>query len=322
MSGGAPTPVDPSPLAPAGSEAHRLAGVWWLILGLGTFVAVFVLALVVVGLLRRRGDPDPDGPEDEDHPRDQRFVTLGGLVLPVVVLTVAAVATVTTSRALRRPDRREVPVEVVGQQWFWRVRYPGTGVATANELRLPVDRPVDVRLRSVDVIHSFWVPRLAGKVDLIPGQTNHLRFTPTKVGSYRGECAEFCGLQHAHMAFVVVVMPSEAFDRWIRRHDGEPARPATASEAGRGREVFAGASCAGCHTVRGLTTGTQGPDLTLLATRSTIASGTLPNDPVALRAWIRDPDASKPGAKMPPTPEALLTDDQLDELVAYLGTLR
>jgi cytochrome c oxidase subunit 2 len=314
-----PTPRNASPLSPAASEAHRIADVWWLILALAVVVVLVVLGLVVVGLLRRPDDVPADDPHAPDEARDRRFIAIGGLLLPAVVLTIAAVATVTSARALRRPTSGELRVDVTGVQWFWRISYPGTEVATANEIRLPVDRAVLLRLRSEDVIHSLWVPRLAGKVDLIPGQTNELRFTPTKVGTYRGECAEFCGLQHAHMAFVVRVVPRDEFERWVRDH-GRPVGPRPAgTEAAAGEQVFANGTCAGCHTVRGLTDGTRGPDLTDLASRRTIGAGTLPNDPVHLRAWIRDPQEAKPGAHMPPT---LLSPQEIDQLVAYLGTLR
>jgi cytochrome c oxidase subunit 2 len=314
------TSTTPSALDPAGSEAHRLVGVWWLIFALAVGVAVLVLALVVAALVRSPAVRPAD--RAADGARDRRFLLGGGVLMPVAVLGIAAVATVSATQALRRPAAREVRVEVTGVQWFWRIRYQPSGVVSANEVRLPADRPVDLVLRAEDVIHSFWVPQLAGKVDLIPGQTNHLRFTPQRIGVYRGQCAEFCGLQHAHMAFVVRVVPPADFDRWIA--DRTAATGATRAAAGEpdGREVFAANSCAGCHAIDGVSDGTAGPDLSDLGDRTTLAAGTLRNTPEELAGWIRDPSSAKPGAHMPPTPRSVLSDRDLAALVAYLEALR
>ncbi|HEY4376062.1 MAG TPA: cytochrome c oxidase subunit II, partial [Acidimicrobiales bacterium] len=214
----------PSPLSPAGSEASQLAGIWWLLLGLAVAVGVGVLALVLVGLARHPSADHPDNPDDlASDDRDRRFIVLGGLVMPVLVLSVAAVATIRTTQTLRRPSRGQLEVNVTAAQWFWRVQYPDGGITSANEVVLPVDRPVQFTLRSEDVIHSFWVPQLAGKMDVIPGQTNRLAFTPRKVGTYLGECAEFCGLQHAHMRFLVRVVSASRFAAW--RRGESPASP-------------------------------------------------------------------------------------------------
>ena len=209
-------------------------------------------------------------------------------------------------------------MNVVGEQWFWRISYPDAGITTANELRLPVDRPAELRLHSNDVVHSFWVPQLAGKLDLTPGESPVLRFTPQEVGTFRGECAEFCGLQHANMNFVVDVMTQSDFDRWVRDHQTAPAPPSDPL-ALQGRQAFATLACAGCHTVRGLTDGTVGPDLTDIGERSTLGALTVPNDDAHLSTWINNARLLKPGAKMPPID---LTSDQVAALVAYLRTLR
>jgi len=307
----------PNMLDPAGSEAHRLAGVWWLLLILATAVALVVLGLMVVALFRRGDAPDAEVAQGSPE-RDNRFIVVGGLVMPVIVLAVVAVATITSTAALRQPRAEEVAVEVRGEQWFWRIHYTGTDVESANVIRLPVDRPVALTLRSEDVNHSFWVPSLAGKVDLIPGQTNQLRFTPTKVGRFRGQCAEFCGLQHANMAFEVEVMDARAFDRWLAGRKQPPDTPASA-EAREGRRVFASSSCAGCHTVTGVSDGDDGPDLTDFASRRALGAGVTTNTPAHLAQWVRDAPSIKPGANMPPIP---LTDQQVRALVAYLESLQ
>lgn len=305
--------MTPSPLDPAGSEAHRLASVWWLLLALGTAVAVIVLAAVAVALFRRRTE------EGHQVARvERRFLIGGGLVFPIAVLSIVAVVTVDSTANLRRAAANAQVVDVVGEQWFWRISYPDSGVVTANELRLPVDRPAEVRLKSNDVVHSFWVPQLAGKLDLVPGESPVLRFTPQKVGAYRGECAEFCGLQHANMNFVVDVMTQADFDAWIARHRDPPPTP-TDALAARGRELFAGLPCAGCHAVRGLTDGTIGPDLTDVGSRAALGAGAASNDDAHLSTWINDARLLKPGVKMPPLE---LSADQITALVAYLRTLQ
>jgi cytochrome c oxidase subunit 2 len=214
---------------------------------------------------------------------------------------------------------------VIGHLFWWEVRYP-EGVVTANEIHLPVGRTVVFRLTAADVIHSFWVPSLQGKRDLIPGQVNTLRVMADEAGRFRGQCAEFCGEGHALMALWVVAHEPAGFERWIER-----ARTAAASEPGaelqpparRGRDIFFAAGCGACHSTRGApvaaAAGQPGPDLSDLAARSTLAAGTVPNTPAFLRRWIRDPQAIKPGALMPPTP---LPDGDMDALVAYLETLR
>src|SRR4051794_35840971 len=204
-------PDAPWPLSPTGSGARRVAGVWWLIFGLAVVVALVVLAAVVLALFRGRHR----GAIDDAEPTHRRFIIVGGLVFPIVVLSIVAFATVDATATLRRPAPDAERLDIVGEQWFWRVNYPAEGVVTANEVRLPVDRPAELHMHSNDVVHSFWVPQLAGKLDLTPGESPVLRFTPEEVGTYRGECAEFCGLQHANMNFVVVVMSQPDFDRWI-----------------------------------------------------------------------------------------------------------
>jgi cytochrome c oxidase subunit 2 len=192
-------------------------------------------------------------------------------------------------------------------------------VVTANEIHVPTGVPVDLVLRSADVIHSLWVPQLNGKTDVIPGQTNHMTFTADDPGTYRGQCAEFCGIGHALMSFVVVAQPPAEFDDWLAAQRQAPAASAT-DDAVRGERVFQGESCAGCHTVQGTAAvGTFGPDLTHFGSRASIAANTLPNTPDALRHWLADTQGVKHGALMPQTQ---LSADELRQLVAYLEGLK
>lgn len=306
----------PNMLNPVATEAHRLADVGWLLFAMAGAVAILVFTLIAVGLFRRGDAADADGGPGSPE-RDHRFIIAGGLILPVVLLSVVAVATITTVIALRQEKPHELAIEVRGEQWFWRVHYSGTDVDSANLIHLAVGRPVVITLKSDNVIHSFWVPNMAGKLDVIPGQTDVLRFTPTKVGRFRGECAEFCGLQHANMAFDVVVMKGPDFDRWLADHQKEPATPAT-DKIRAGRQVFGSTSCSGCHTVKGVSDGTQGPDLTDFASRRTLGAGVATNTPAHLSQWVRDAPSLKPGVNMPPIE---LTDRQVSDLVAYLESL-
>jgi cytochrome c oxidase subunit 2 len=241
----------------------------------------------------------------------------------VLILFGVLFASVVTGRAVATPGPDTLIVEVTGNQWWWTVEYdhpdPSLRVTTANELRLPVGRAVAIHLKSNDVIHSFWVPNLHGKIDLIPGRRNTIRLRADHPGIYRGQCAEYCGLQHANMAFTVIAEAPEAFERWIvaqRQPAPEPSTP----EQIRGREVVERGPCAMCHTVQGTRAGGRmGPDLTHVATRSTLAAGTVPNTPGYLAGWIADPQHLKPGTRMPSTG---LSSSDLQAVLAYLGTLR
>ncbi len=300
-----------------GSESTRIGGIWWLMFGLAAAVYVVVGGLILVAVVRGRHS----GPQPPDARQDERFIWLGGLLMPVLVLGVLAVVTVTSTRDLRPEDPNAVRIEVVGKRWWWDVRYPDDGVTSANEVHVPVGRPVDLVLSSTDVIHSFWVPELAGKVDMVPGQVNHLRFTPTKAGVYRGTCAEFCDLGHANMAFMVVAEPAEDFARWLARGASASGTMPQAEQAASGEVVFLRESCGGCHMVKGTTArGKRGPDLSDFGSRRTIAAATVPNTPENLMEWLRAPDSVKPGALMPPSPQ--ISDEELRALVAYLEGLR
>jgi len=302
----------PSTLHTSGTSADKIANVWWLMFGLAVVVYVVVAAFIVVAFVRGRGRTT-SGPASRIS--DNAFVWIGGLVVPAVILIVLGIVTVTTGRALRAPDRGALVVDVIGKDWWWKVQYPGRGITTANEIHLPVGQPVEVRLTSDNVVHSFWVPELAGKVDTIPGQVNVLRFTADRSGTYLGLCAEFCGLQHANMHFQVVAQSPGDFERWATQEARPTAEP-TSEEQAQGELVFVRSSCAGCHTVRGTpAVGTRGPDLTHLASRRTIGAVTVENTPSNLSRWIANAGSAKPGVLMPP---ALLSAPDLAAVLAYL----
>jgi cytochrome c oxidase subunit II len=299
-----------SVLHPAGPAAEAVADLWWLMLGLGTAVFVAVMVMTVLAITRRSDRP-PLG--------STPFIVVSGLVVPAAVLVFLLFVALRTTIAVREPAT-DLTVEVVGHMWWWEVRYPGHDVVTANEVRIPVGRPVRLEVTTADVIHSFWVPQLHGKIDLIPETVNTFWMQADHVGTYRGQCAEFCGLQHARMAFVVVAEPEEVFDAWLARQV-QPAVVATTEQAQHGALVFDAAGCATCHVVRGaFEEATEvGPDLTHFGSRLTIGAATRPNTTGDLMGWVANPQAIKPGNRMPPT---YLVPADLHALVAYLESLR
>lgn len=304
-------------LDPQGPVAAAMADLWWLMLVLGTLVFLLFGVLLARGLRR-----SPDGEEvsaDADRRLIRRWLVGGGVILPGVVLTVVLAATLWAMRATPAAPDGALVIEVVGHQWWWEIRYPEQGVTTANEIHMPVGRPVVFELTSADVIHSFWVPPLGGKMDMLPERVNTMTLQADQPGRHRSQCAEFCGLQHARMAMIVVAESPEDFDAWLEANR-EPAAAPVGARAERGREVFRRADCARCHTIDGVAEGgAPGPDLTHLASRETLAAGTLDNTAEQLRRWLEDPQAVKPGIDMP-VPE--LTDTELDDLVAYLQGLQ
>jgi cytochrome c oxidase subunit 2 len=243
-----------------------------------------------------------------------------GTLLTVVALTALSYL---SQRQLFARERPAVTIKVTGQQWWWDVRYesdaPDRTVTTANEIYVPVGAPVSVKLAATDVIHSFWVPSLFGKQDLIPGQDNEIQFTASRPGVYRGQCAEFCGWQHAHMGLLVVALPANEFQAWLAAQAAPAAEPDDA-ERKRGAELFAAKACIMCHTIRGTSAGSRvGPDLTHFGSRKTIASATLPMSRGNIAAWIVDPQGIKPGVNMP---NVSIASNELDPLVSYLAGLR
>ncbi len=289
---------------------------------LGAAAIVFFGALVLLALSwftrERPGLPIIGRSEKADN----RMVVGFGIVVPAIVLIVLfAISNLYVIGQTDAPARGStaMSIEVTGHQWFWEVRYPGTDAVTANEIHIPARTRVQVIAKTDDVIHSFWVPELNRKIDMIPGQTNRVLLVADKPGVYRGQCAEFCGLQHAHMAMRVIAQPAPAFHRWLANMAAPARAPATAP-ARRGEQEFMSSQCASCHTIRGTSAeGTVGPDLTHLATRATLAADTIPNTHRYLLRWIADPQSIKPGNRMP---GLRLTKPQLRSIVAYLQGLR
>ncbi|MDT8305777.1 MAG: cytochrome c oxidase subunit II [Anaerolineae bacterium] len=302
-------------LGPSGPAAARINTLWWLMFAVGTVVYLVVMGYLLVGLFRRRGNEFDAAQSDEGT----GVVVWGGAVIPAIILVGIFGATVFTMRALDEPAAAgELIIEVEGRQWWWDVRYPGFGFRTANEIHIPVGRPVAVKLLSQDVIHSFWVPQLHGKLDMVPGKVTEFWLQADEPGSYLGECAEFCGVQHAKMQFWVIAQEEDDFLQWVAQQQ-QPAPQPAAELVQQGQQVFLDSACVDCHAVEGTNaTGNLGPDLTHLASRRTLAAGTIPNNRGNLAGWIVDPQSIKPGAKMPP---AELTGAQLQALLAYLETL-
>jgi cytochrome c oxidase subunit 2 len=314
-------------LDPAGPQAAHIAEFWWLMFAVCAFVFVAVLAVLAWGLWRApRGDPltPPDTTPAPDAEKRLGRRVAAAVAVSVILLIGLLVASVATDRALAQLSLVDaLNVHVTAHQWWWEVTYddpqPERRFATANELRIPVGRPILVTLDSADVIHSFWVPRLHGKKDLIPGRTAMIQFRADKAGAYHAPCAEYCGLQHAFMAFEVVALPPEQFEAWVEVQR-KPAPEPEDAVARRGRELFLSGSCMLCHAIHGTTANARkAPDLTHVASRTRLGAGRLANTPQALADWIADPQKFKPGVNMP---AHLLPDDDLRALVAYLGTLK
>ena len=306
-------------LDPASPQERKIATLWWVMMAVAWVGVAFIAFLLALGWLRRRRAKLPGGGGDRVA---TALVVALGVAAPIVSLSALfAWSDVFVMRATSAPSPRSTArtIEVIGHQWWWEVRYPGTSAVTANEIHVPVGVRVNVVGTSADVIHSFWVPQLNRKIDLIPGRTNRIVLDATRPGRFRGECYEFCGLQHAHMGLYVVAEPPAAFRAWLANMAKPAAEPRTGLER-QGRETFLSEACSGCHQIRGTPAHARvGPDLTHLATRRTIAAATLPNRPGYLAGWITDPQHQKPGARMPALP---LTGVQIQALLAYLESLR
>jgi cytochrome c oxidase subunit II len=312
-----------APLSTHADEIHRYS---LFVLGItgAIFLVVFsLLAVAVVRFRRRPGDDDAEPPQIYGSLQ----VEVAWTVIPVLIVIVLGL---TTARTIFQIQDRPKPagaleVTVIGRQWWWELRYPSLGIVTANELHIPVSDPARpsptfLTLLSADVVHSFWVPRLAGKTDLIPNKVNSTWIDPRRPGLYLGQCAEFCGTQHAKMLLRVYVHAREDFERWAASQRAGTAAAAPGEAAAEGRRVFETTACLNCHTVRGTVgDGRYGPDLTHLMSRETIASGAVANSPETLKAWIRNPAHFKPGVLMP---AMQLDEERLDALVGYLQTLR
>ena len=309
-----------NPMNPAGPQASAIATLTWWFFGVCLLFYVATIGAALWAVARRRQTAD-DSPETS---RRLTWIVGGATAITVVTLIVLTVASVVAGRGLLSPSGPgAVTIEVTGHQWWWDFRYQGTRpsewVHSPNELHIPVGVPVVLKAESADVIHSFWVPNLHGKRDLTPGFATHTWIQADTPGVYRGQCAEFCGHQHAHMAFLVVAEPMDAFVRWLE-HQRRSAPPPVTDAQRRGHDLFMSGPCVMCHTIRGTTAGSRvGPDLTHVAGRQTIAAGTLPMTRGHLAGWVVDSQSIKPGNRMPPNP---MPGENLQALLDYLETLR
>jgi cytochrome c oxidase subunit 2 len=303
---------------PAGIEAARISHLWWVLFGICTTVWILVALAALTAI--SRGRRAASNATDRQASRTVAIAAAISAVTLIAILTQSVI----TGRALdtiRTPGA--LHLVVTGNQWWWDIQYDnpvaGLRVTTANEIHIPVGRPVSVSLLSNDVIHSFWIPSLQGKIDLVPGRLNEVWLQADKPGIYRGQCAEYCGVQHAKMALVVVAESPDDFEHWLAANRGPAPAPQT-PEQQRGKDVVERGPCAMCHNITGtLAGGRTAPDLTHVASRSTIGAGALPNTPGYLAGWIADPQHIKPGSRMPPTG---LRDEELQSVLAYLETLK
>jgi cytochrome c oxidase subunit 2 len=313
-----------------GPQAERILALWDLMYWVCAAVFVLVILALLAAVLRRRSkitdEEDLPGPPPPGTHRRLVQVIGAATALTVVLLFVLLTGSVATGRAtasLSSGAGDPLSLKVTGKQWWWQVEYmdpvPSRSITTANEIHIPVGRPVKIQLDSTDVIHSFWVPNLHGKKDLIPGYTTVIWIQADRPGVYRGQCAEFCGFQHAHMALLVIADPPERFRAWAEAQRQPSAPPSTPQQAG-GKYLVEHLPCANCHTVRGTqASGKLGPDLTHLASRRTLAAGTMPNNRGHLGGWVLDPQSIKPGNLMPPT---AMSSENLQALLSYLEILR
>ncbi|MER8574359.1 cytochrome c oxidase subunit II [Mesorhizobium sp. M1338] len=301
--------------APAMHVEHLIIG----IIAICTVVWVLVMATLGVALLRGRRA----GADNAKHEARLTMTVVAAVAATVAIIAGVTIASFYTTRNIGVPESAALTITVRGQQWWWHVFYAGAGAApgfqTANEIHIPIRTDVHLRLESLDVIHSFWVPSLAGKQDLVPGRSNSVLLRAEKPGVYRGQCAEFCGLQHSHMAIMVVAEAPADYDRWAASQRGDAMTPAD-PDAAAGRAAFLAKPCAACHTVRGTpANGTTGPDLTHIGGRRTIAAGLVETTRGSLAAWIADPQTLKPGNNMPVVP---LTSAELQNISAYMESLK
>jgi cytochrome c oxidase subunit 2 len=309
----------------AGIQAAHVENLWWLMFWICALAFAATMIALAWALLRaRRADRRDEARVSPEGERRLTQLVSGGLAVVTVLLGVMFFASIFTDRALARlPLEDAVHIELTGYQWWWEATYddptPSNMFTTANELHIPVGRPVMLTLRASDVIHSLWIPNLAGKKDLIPGRTNTLALRADAPGVFRAQCAEFCGWQHANMALLVVAEAPADFQKWV---DGQrsPAPEPSDDKSRHGREVFEKGTCAMCHAIKGTNANaTRGPDLTHVASRRTLGAGTIPNTAAHRAAWVGNAPAIKPGTNMPPQP---LPPADFDALLAYLGTLQ
>jgi len=308
---------------PLSQPAQEIKETSFLVLAICAVIFVVVAGLLVYAIVRFRHRPGDEASEPPQVYGSNQIET-AWTVLPILIVFVLILVTSRTIADIqnRKPTTASVKSTVVGHQWWWEIRYPELGIVTANELHVPTStegnhQPTFLKLQSADVAHSFWVPQLAGKTDLIPNRENLMWIAPTEPGTYLGNCAEYCGMQHARMLLRVVVHTPQEFEQWVKEQQQPAVEEASASE---GRKLFFANSCVSCHAIRGTSAkGVFGPDLTHLMSRQTLASGAALNSHDSLRAWIRDPQQVKVGCLMP---NMQMSDKEVDQIVAYLETLR
>ncbi len=300
--------------------AHGITVLWWWMLGVAGLVFVGSVAFLVIGYVKRHTPGLPFLGQNELAA--QGLVLLFGIGIPLgVLVALFGVSDVYLIRqtAAPAPNTTRLTIHVIGHQWWWEVRYGDGHPVTANEIHIPVRTRVNVVATTADVIHSFWVPQLNRKIDMIPGQRNRVLLYANRSGKYRGQCSQYCGLQHANMAMFVIAQPAPAFRSWLA-HMSTPAAKPTTPQARAGERLFMNSQCSSCHFIGGTPAqGTVGPDLTHVKSRSTLASGMIPNTPKWLADWIHNPQAIKPGDRMP---DLGLSWGEVHQIVAYLQELK
>ena len=306
-------------LDPQGPVARKLDDLVDPVFLIAGFIFVLVNLLVLVAVIKFRRRSEDDSPK-QVHGNSK--LELGWTIAPAVILAAVGILTLGVIFELdEKPAAAEsLQVKVVGHQFWWEYEYPDHGITTANELHIPTGKKVALDLESVDVVHSFWPPKLAGLLDVVPGRTNHMVIEADEPGVYDGQCAEFCGLSHANMYLKVVAHTPDDFDAWVAANTTAPRDVTTLTgDAAAGAALFRSKGCASCHTVAGYSAGELGPDLTHLQQRDVFAGAMFEMDDRNLRTWLRDPPGEKPGSKMP---NLELTEDEITQLIAYLDTLQ
>jgi cytochrome c oxidase subunit 2 len=312
----------------AGIQAERLESLWWLFFYVCGAVYMIVMVVLAAAFFRNKragSDIAPDIAPDASRETRVQYTVKGAVAVTLVVLFIFMFVSFRTGSAISALSQADAPlsIKITGSQWWWNVVYqdpiPSNNITTANELHLPVGRPVKVELQSNDVIHSIWLPNMHGKKDLIPNYPTTFYFRPDKIGTYWGQCAEFCGYQHAKMRFIVIVETPEDFEAWRTAQQTSPSPPSDPTLQ-RGQQIFLTSVCTQCHTVQGTTANaTVGPNLTHVASRQYIAAGSLQNTRDHLRSWITDPQAIKPGIRMPMN---TYSEEDLNALVSYIESLK